>query len=119
VRKLADLSRERSGAHKEGSFQLRGEEVAHLAKLLGLDMSRISQLLGKDKTRLSKLVGENIKANAEVNLGDARSGGYRPTSRRAGRTFLPTRREHRAHAPSKSCGVSLPGLSASNTMSRE
>jgi molecular chaperone DnaJ len=82
LRKLADLSRERSGGHKEGSFQLRGEEVAHLAKLLGLDMSRISDLLGKDITRLSKLVGENIKANAEVSLGDARSGGYRPTGER-------------------------------------
>jgi curved DNA-binding protein CbpA len=82
VRKLADLARERSGGHKEGRSQLRGEEVAHLAKLLGVDISRISQLLGKDITRLSKLVGENIKMNAKANLGDARSGRYRSTGER-------------------------------------
>jgi curved DNA-binding protein CbpA len=83
LRKLTDLSSERSGAaHNEGSFQLRGEEVARLAKVLGVDMSRISELLGKDITRLSKLVGENIKMNAKVNLGAARSGGYRPTGER-------------------------------------
>ena len=80
--KLTDLSSERSGGHKEGSIQLRGEEIARLAKLLGVDMSRISELLGKDITRLSKLVGENIKMNAKVNLGAARSGGYRPTGER-------------------------------------
>jgi hypothetical protein len=39
-------------------------------------------MLGKDITRLSKLVGENIKMNAKVNLGDARSGGYGPTGER-------------------------------------
>ena len=72
--KLTDLSSNRSGGSKEGSFQLRGEEIARLAKLLGVDMSRISELLGKDMSRLSKLVGENIKMNARVNLGDARSG---------------------------------------------
>jgi len=82
LRKLTDLSSERSGGHKEGRFQLRGEEVARLAKLLGVDTSRISELLGKDIARLSKLVGENIKMNAKVNLGDARSGGYRPTGER-------------------------------------
>ena len=73
---LTDLSSNRSGGSKEGSFQLRGEEIARLAKLLGVDMSRISELLGKDISRLSKLVGENIKMNARVNLGDARSGGF-------------------------------------------
>jgi curved DNA-binding protein CbpA len=82
LRKLTDLSSERSGGHKEASIQLRGEEIARLAKLLGVDMSRISELLGKDITRLSKLVGENIKMNAKVNLGAARSGGYRPTGER-------------------------------------
>jgi curved DNA-binding protein CbpA len=82
LRRLTDLSSERSGAHNEGSFQLRGEEVARLAKVLGVDMSRISELLGKDITRLSKLVGENIKMNAKVNLGDARSGVYGPTGER-------------------------------------
>ena len=82
LRKLTNLSGERSGSHKEGSFQLRGEEMARLAKLLGVDMSRISELLGKDVARLSKLVGESIKMNARVNLGDARSGRYRPTGER-------------------------------------
>ena len=66
--KLTDLSSERSGGHKVGSFQLRGEEVARLAKLLGGDMSRISELLGKDITSLSKLVGENMKMSTRVRL---------------------------------------------------
>ncbi len=81
--KLSDLSSNRSGGSKEGNFQLRGEEVARLAKVLGVDMSRISELLGKDITRLSKLVGENIKVNARVNLGDARSGGFSDSGRTA------------------------------------
>ncbi len=80
--KLTDLSSERSSAHKEDSFGLRGEEVARLAKLLGLDMSRISELLGKDITRLSKLVGENMKTHTRVNSGDARSDGYQSTGER-------------------------------------
>jgi curved DNA-binding protein CbpA len=74
--KLTDLSSERFSPHKEGSFRLRGEEVARLAKYLGVDMSRISELLGKDITHLSKLVDVNMKMNTRVNLGDARSGGY-------------------------------------------
>ena len=77
--KLTGLSSDRSGGLKEGNFQLRGEEVARLARLLGVDMSRISELLGKDISRLSKLVGENIKTNARVDLGDARSGGLSAT----------------------------------------
>ena len=82
LRKLSDLSSERSGGHKEGGFQLRGEEIARLAKLLGMNTSRISELLGKDIARLSKLVGENITMNARVNLGDARSDGHPSTSER-------------------------------------
>ena len=81
--KLSHLSSNRSGGSKEGNFQLRGEEVTRLAKVLGVDMSRISELLGKDITRLSKLVGENIKMNARVNLGDARSGGFSDSDRTA------------------------------------
>jgi curved DNA-binding protein CbpA len=80
--KLTDVSSERSGGHKEGSFQLRGEEVARLAKLLGVDITHISELLGKDITSLSQLVGENIKMRTRVNLGDARSGGYPSTDER-------------------------------------
>jgi curved DNA-binding protein CbpA len=73
--KLANLSRDDgAGGRKEGSSQLRGEDVAHLAKHLGEEISRISSLLGKDKARLSKLLGEeNTKMNAKVSFGDARS----------------------------------------------
>ena len=80
--KLTDLSSERTGGHKAGSWKLPSEEVARLAKLLDVDVSHISELLGKDITRLSKLVGENIKMNTRVNLGDARSGGYPSTDER-------------------------------------
>ena len=66
--KLAGLSSERAAGRKEGSFQLQGEEVARLAKVLGLDI-----------TRLSKLLGENIKMNAEASIGHARSGGFSAT----------------------------------------
>ena len=82
LRKLTDLSSERSGGREEGPFQLRGEEIGRLARLLGVDTSRISELLGKDMARLSKLVGENIKMNARVNLGDARSDGHPSTGAR-------------------------------------
>ena len=82
LRKLADLS----SGRKAGSSQLRGEEVARLAKLLGVDMSRISELLAKDISRVSKLVGENLKVNSKVNLGDARSDRYPPTGERVSRS---------------------------------
>jgi len=72
--KLTSLSSERLERSREGSFQLHGEEVARLAKLLGVDVSRISELMGKDISRLSELVGENIKMNTRVNPGNARSG---------------------------------------------
>lgn len=77
--RLADLSSGRSAERKEGSFHLQGEEVARLAKVLGVDISRISELVGKDITRLSKLLGENIKINAEASIGHARSGGFSAT----------------------------------------
>jgi curved DNA-binding protein CbpA len=73
--KLADLSSERSSVRKEGHFQLQGEEVARLAKRLGLDITRISELVGKDITHVSKLVGENLKMDAKVSPGDAQSSG--------------------------------------------
>ena len=77
--KLANLSSDRAGGHKEGSFQSRGEEVAHLAKLLGEEISHISELLGKDTARLSKLLGENIRMNAKVGFEDVRSGEFSTT----------------------------------------
>ena len=69
LRKLAD----RSDRPQEGNRQLQDEEVARLAKVLGVHVSRISELLGKDVTRLSKLLGDNIKMSARVSVGDARS----------------------------------------------
>jgi DnaJ-class molecular chaperone len=75
--KLADLSSERSGGRKEGVFQLQGEEVARLAKLLGLDITRISELVGKDLTHVSKLLGENLKMDSKVSLGDTQMSGKR------------------------------------------
>jgi curved DNA-binding protein CbpA len=75
LRKLAD----RSDRPQEGSRQLQDEEVARLAKMLGVHISRISQLLGKDVTRLSKLLGDNIKMSARVSVGDARSERVSPT----------------------------------------
>ena len=77
--KLTDLSSHRAGGHKEGSSQLRGEEVAHLAKLLGEKISCISELWGKDPARLSKLLAENIKMNTTVSFGDAQSGEFSTT----------------------------------------
>jgi DnaJ-class molecular chaperone len=73
--KLADLSSERSGGRKEGIFQLQGEEVARLAKFLGVDITRISELVGKDLAHVSKLLGENLKVNAKVSHGAAKSSG--------------------------------------------
>jgi len=66
--KLANLSSERAGGRIEGSFRLRGEEVAHLAKLLGEEISRISELLTKDTAGLSKLLSEKIKTNARADF---------------------------------------------------
>ena len=79
--KLANLSSDGAGGRKGGSYELRGEEVAHLAKLLGEKISRISELLGKDTARLWKLLGENIKMNAEplsglADIGDEFERGY-------------------------------------------
>ena len=71
--KLTNLSSDGAGGWKGGGSQLRDEEVAQLAKLLGEKISRISELLGKDTARLSKLLGENIKMNAKVSFGGARS----------------------------------------------
>ena len=77
--KLANLSSDGAGGRKGGSYELRGEEVAHLAKLLGEKISRISELLGKDPARLSKLLGENIKMNAKVSFGNAQTGEFSTT----------------------------------------
>src|SRR5215217_4539646 len=76
--KLANLSSDGAGGRKGGSYELRGEEVAHLAKVLG-KIPRIPELLGKDTARLSKLLGENIKVNAKASFGDAWSSQFSTT----------------------------------------
>jgi curved DNA-binding protein CbpA len=77
--KLANLSSEGAGGWKGGSYELQGEEVAHLAKLLGKKIPGISAFLGKDTARLSKLLGENIKMNAKASFGNARSSQFSTT----------------------------------------
>jgi DnaJ-class molecular chaperone len=77
--KLANLSSDGAGGRKGGSYELRGAEVAHLAKVLGEKIPRISELLGKDTARLSKLLGENIKMNAKASFGDAWSSQFSTT----------------------------------------
>jgi hypothetical protein len=59
--KLANLSSVRTNGRKEDSLQVHGEDIARLAKHLGLDI-----------TSLSKLLGEHIKVNAKVSFGRSR-----------------------------------------------
>ena len=61
--KLANLSSRRVDGRKEDGFQLRGEDIARLAKHLGVDA-----------TSLSKFLREHIKVNAKVSFGEAQSG---------------------------------------------
>ena len=76
---LTNSSSDDASERKEGGWRLRGEEVAHLAKLLGGEISRISELLGKDPARLAKLLGENIKMNTKESFGEAQSGEFSTT----------------------------------------
>jgi curved DNA-binding protein CbpA len=73
--KLADLSSERTSGRTEGTFQLRGEEIAQLAKVLGEEVSRILELWGKDKAELLRLLNERLKRNANADSEEARSDG--------------------------------------------
>jgi curved DNA-binding protein CbpA len=62
--KLGYLSGDRVGRRqKEGGWELRGEDIARVARLLGVDLSRISELLGEKKLKI------------DVNFGDDRPGG--------------------------------------------
>ena len=70
--KLVKLSSERDNRRTEGTFQLRGEEVAQLAKVLGEEMSRISELLGKDTAGLLRRLNEKIKRNSKADSEEAR-----------------------------------------------
>jgi curved DNA-binding protein CbpA len=64
--RLTNLSRERTSARTGGSFQLRGEEIAQLAKALGEEVSRISELWGKDTVELLRRLNEQLKRNAKT-----------------------------------------------------
>jgi molecular chaperone DnaJ len=61
--KLVYLSGDHAGRQKEGGRKLRGEDVARVARLLGVNLSRIPELLG-----------ENVKVRMDVSFGDGRPG---------------------------------------------
>lgn len=81
---LSDLLR-KSGGHKDINWQLRGQDIARVAKILGVDLSRIS-----------KLLGENIKTSTSVNFESGRSGDRRSTGERA-----PTEKPPKPRKPPK------------------
>jgi curved DNA-binding protein CbpA len=64
--RLTNLSSERSSGRTGGTFQLRGEEIAQLAKALGEEVSRISELWGKDTAELLRRLNEQLKRNAKT-----------------------------------------------------
>lgn len=78
---LGDVS-SRTGGRKEVNWQLRGEDLARVAKVLGLDI-----------TRISKLLGENIKANTKVSFGNRPTDGSRKTSESAASGMPPKPRK--------------------------
>lgn len=49
----------RTGGRREGNWQLGGEDLARISKILGVDL-----------TRLSKLAGENIQMKAKMSFGN-------------------------------------------------
>jgi curved DNA-binding protein CbpA len=61
--KLGDLSYQRTSEHKEFSRELRGEDLARFAKLLGIPLDRVLSL-----------VGEHVKARGSVSFGGSRPG---------------------------------------------
>ncbi len=74
--KLVNLSSERDNRRTEGTFQLRGEEVAQLAKVLGEEVSRILELWGKDKAELLRLLNERLKWSPNADSEEARANGF-------------------------------------------
>jgi curved DNA-binding protein CbpA len=59
----ANPSGPRTGGRKEVEWQLGGEDLARISKILGVDLNR-----------LSKLAGESIKMNAKVSFGNGPKG---------------------------------------------
>lgn len=81
---LSDLLR-KSGGHKEVNWQLRGQDIARVAKILGVDL-----------TRISKLLGENLKTGTTVSFEDSRTGNRGATGEHA-----PTEKPHKPPKPPK------------------
>ena len=78
--KLTNLSANRVDGRIEGNFQLRGEEIAQLAKALGEEVSRISELWGKDTAGLLRRLNEQLKRNAkEADSEEAHPDGFSAT----------------------------------------
>jgi curved DNA-binding protein CbpA len=61
--KLGDLSYQRTSEHKEFSRELRGEDLARFAKLLGIPLDRVL-----------RFVGEHAKVRGSVSFGGSRPG---------------------------------------------
>ena len=61
ISRSANVSGARTGGRRQVEYQLGGEDLARIAKALGVDL-----------TRLSKLAGEHIKMNAKVSFGDGK-----------------------------------------------
>ncbi len=59
ISRRANVPGPRTGGRKGVEYQLGGEDLARIAKVLGVDL-----------TRLSKLAGEHIQMNARVSFGD-------------------------------------------------
>ena len=70
--RLGGLSGGRASGRKEINWQLRGEDIARISKLVGIDLARISKLLGED-----------IKMKSKVSFGDNRPGDFRTSSENA------------------------------------
>jgi curved DNA-binding protein CbpA len=78
--KLVNLSSERASGRTQENVQLRSEELAQLAKVLGEEVSRISELFGKDTAGFLRLLNEKIKRNAEADPEGARPVGFSATT---------------------------------------
>jgi curved DNA-binding protein CbpA len=81
--KLANLSTDRANGQIEAKFQLRGEEIAQLAKVLGEEVARISELVGKDTAGLLRLLNEKLKRNVQADSEEAYPDGFSATDEEA------------------------------------
>jgi curved DNA-binding protein CbpA len=65
LEKVADVSYQRTSGSKEFSQELRSEDLARFARLLGIPLDRITRLLG-----------EHVTLGSDVSFGGGRSGAY-------------------------------------------